>query len=98
MRPEFVAPLVSYLCSSACETTRGVYGAGAGWYGRAFAGLAAGWAAPGDVPPTAESLRDRLPEVEARDCYSVPTCVDDETDAVAEQLARVGVLRASADG
>jgi len=35
LRPEFVAPLVLYLCSEQCPVTGRIYNAGAGHYGRA---------------------------------------------------------------
>ncbi len=35
MKPEFVAPLVLYLCSEGCPVTGRIYNAGVGYYGRA---------------------------------------------------------------
>ena len=35
MRPEFVAPLVLFLCSEKCPVTGRIYNAGVGYYGRA---------------------------------------------------------------
>jgi NAD(P)-dependent dehydrogenase (short-subunit alcohol dehydrogenase family) len=35
MTPEFVAPLVLYLCSDACPVNGGIYNAGMGFYNRA---------------------------------------------------------------
>ncbi|MEN6637947.1 MAG: SDR family oxidoreductase [Smithella sp.] len=35
MKPEYVAPIVLYLCSEACEATGMIYNAGAGFYNRA---------------------------------------------------------------
>ena len=35
LQPEFVAPLVLYLCSGQCPVSGGIYNAAAGYYGRA---------------------------------------------------------------
>ncbi|XP_014666275.1 PREDICTED: peroxisomal multifunctional enzyme type 2-like [Priapulus caudatus] len=34
LKPEYVAPLVAYLCHESCEETGGVFEAGAGWIGK----------------------------------------------------------------
>jgi NAD(P)-dependent dehydrogenase (short-subunit alcohol dehydrogenase family) len=35
LKPQFVAPLVLYLCSKQCPVTGGIYNAGMGYYNRA---------------------------------------------------------------
>jgi hypothetical protein len=41
--PEFVTPLVTYLCSEKCELTHEIFDVGGGRYARIFVGMAKGW-------------------------------------------------------
>ncbi len=61
LRPEFVTPLVLYLCSEQCKATGHVYNAGAGYYNRA-AVLTGPGATVGqeDAFPTAEQVADKI--------------------------------------
>src|SRR5262249_13586721 len=43
VEPDLVTPLVTYLCSEACEYTHEIFSAGGGRYARIFVGLAPGW-------------------------------------------------------
>ena len=68
LQPEFVAPLVLYLCSEQCPVTGRVYSAGAGYYGRAavVSGPGARLGAEGEVP-TPEAVAARWKEITALD-------------------------------
>jgi hypothetical protein len=35
LKPEFVSPMVAYLCSEECDVSGNIYTAGGGYYGRA---------------------------------------------------------------
>jgi len=61
LKPEFVAPLVCFLCSEQCPTTGSIYNAGGGYYGRAamLCGPGAIVGEPGSVP-TPEGVRDAI--------------------------------------
>jgi hypothetical protein len=56
-RPEFVAPLVLYLCSERCEVDGGIFNAGMGYFNRA-AVLTGATVELGDAenPPTPEQI------------------------------------------
>ncbi|MGE4653362.1 MAG: SDR family oxidoreductase, partial [Myxococcota bacterium] len=41
--PNFVTPLVSYLCSEKCELTHEIFDVGGGRYARIFVGMSEGW-------------------------------------------------------
>jgi len=54
--PAFVTPLVTYLCSEACDSTHGIYSATLGRYARVFIGMGPGWIGPRELPPSAEDI------------------------------------------
>ena len=64
LQPEYVAPLVLYLCSERCEATGGIYNAGAGYFSRA-AIVAGPGAVVGDGPgqATAEGVAAAWQEI-----------------------------------
>ncbi len=61
--PTFVTPLVTYLCSEACDSTHGVYSATLGRYARVFIGMGPGWIGPRQAPPSAEDIGAHWNEV-----------------------------------
>jgi NAD(P)-dependent dehydrogenase (short-subunit alcohol dehydrogenase family)/acyl dehydratase/putative sterol carrier protein len=64
LKPEFVAPLVLYLCSEQCPVTGGIYNAGMGYYNRA-AVISGPGAVVGDgtVFPTPEAVKGKLKQI-----------------------------------
>jgi len=64
LKPEFVVPLVLYLCSEECPVSGGIYNAGGGVYGRAVVvstpGVRLGG---GDRVPAPEDIAARWPEI-----------------------------------
>ncbi|MEW6349460.1 MAG: SDR family NAD(P)-dependent oxidoreductase [Thermodesulfobacteriota bacterium] len=61
LRPEFVAPLVVYLCSEQCPESGGIYNAGMGYFSRAA--VVAGPMVPvgdSETPPTVEAVADSM--------------------------------------
>ena len=57
LKPEYVAPLVLYLCSEQCPASGGIYNAGMGHYGRAAVVSGPGtWLGDGEEMPTAEAV------------------------------------------
>ena len=58
--PDFVTPLVTYLCSEKCEVTHEIFDVGGGRYARIFIGLAKGWLAPKGKKPKAEDILDQI--------------------------------------
>jgi NAD(P)-dependent dehydrogenase (short-subunit alcohol dehydrogenase family) len=63
MTPEWVAPLVLYLASEGCAVNRSLYTAAAGRFALVFAGIAKGWMAPGEIPPTPAEVAEHLAEI-----------------------------------
>jgi len=64
MKPEFVSPLVLYLCSEECAESGKIFNAGMGYYNRAAiltnAGVKLG---EGDTPPTPEDVLDAMDRI-----------------------------------
>jgi putative sterol carrier protein len=61
MKPEFVSPLVMYLCSQECDVTGNIYNAGMGFFNRAAVVTGAGTTVgDGTNPPAIEDIVDNL--------------------------------------
>jgi NAD(P)-dependent dehydrogenase (short-subunit alcohol dehydrogenase family) len=84
--PEFVTPLVTYLCSEKCELTHEIFDVGGGRYARIFIGMAKGWVAPKGNIPKAEDIFDQIDVIRDQDGYTIPESIADETKAVLEAL------------
>ena len=84
--PNFVTPLVTYLCSEKCELTHEIFDVGGGRYARIFLGMATGWVAPKASIPSPDDIFDNIDRIRDLEGYSVPTSIADETKAVAEAL------------
>ena len=84
--PEFVTPLVTYLCSEKCELTHEIFDVGGGRYARIFVGMAKGWIAPKGRKPTADDIFEHIDLIREREGYTVPDSIADETRAIAEAL------------
>ena len=83
LAPEFVTPMVAYLCSEACTTTHGAYSAAGGRYAKVFTGLAPGWFAGKDASVVAEDIAANIAQIEKEDGYLVPQGTTDEIMALA---------------
>ncbi|HLG68218.1 MAG TPA: SDR family NAD(P)-dependent oxidoreductase [Acidimicrobiales bacterium] len=80
--PEWVAPMVAYLASEACDRTRRYYSAIEGRYARVFVGATRGWLAEGPTPPSAEDVQEHLDEIEDLGGFVVPDSVYHEVEVV----------------
>jgi hypothetical protein len=79
MQPSFVTPLVAYLASSACQTTRGIFSAVGGRYARVSIGVTRGWRVPDDaVAPGAEDLARNWTMIDTISVLSFPGSVREE--------------------
>jgi NAD(P)-dependent dehydrogenase (short-subunit alcohol dehydrogenase family)/acyl dehydratase/putative sterol carrier protein len=66
LKPEFVAPLVLYLCSEQCPVTGAVYNAGMGYYSRATVVTGRGAAlASGKEIPTPERVAENIKAIKS---------------------------------
>lgn len=85
--PEQVAPMVTWLASSACSVSGEAFSAGGGRFGRVFVAVADGWLSPGNSCATAEDIDTHLSEIEDLGSYAMPPTSLDE-------LHVIGKLRA----
>ncbi len=87
MAPEYVAPLVIFLCSSRCPESGGIYNAGMGAFNRA-AVVTGSWKSLGtkDAPPTPEAIRDLFQPLRALDSR------DEYPDAMAAVSGAMGAV------
>ncbi len=86
--PELVAPMVTYLASSACSVSGEAFSAGGGRFGRVFVAVADGWVSPAGTCASAEDIEAHLPEIEDLSSYAMPPTSLDE-------LSVIGRLRSS---
>jgi NAD(P)-dependent dehydrogenase (short-subunit alcohol dehydrogenase family) len=84
--PASVSPLVSFLASEQCELTHEIFSVGGGRFARVFVGLAPGWYAGRGVQPSAEDVRDHMPEIRKLEGYRGPDALADELAVVAKTL------------
>ena len=78
--------MVVYLASRACTFTHQNYSACAGRFARVFVGLAEGWVASPDSPPTAEAIEAHLAELAAIEPFIVPDSIFDEVTQICSRL------------
>jgi NAD(P)-dependent dehydrogenase (short-subunit alcohol dehydrogenase family) len=90
LQPEFVTPLVAYLCSEACELTHEVFDIGGGRYARIFVALGSGWTAPKDAIPSPEDIAANLDQIRTTEGYTIPDSIAGETGAIIEALKARG--------
>lgn len=89
LRPESVAPLVTFLASSECASTGAAFSACAGRFARIFVGVAEGWLAPEANAVAAEDIRDRFSDICALGFSGlVPSSATAEVDEIAVRVAR----------
>jgi NAD(P)-dependent dehydrogenase (short-subunit alcohol dehydrogenase family) len=72
VKPEWAAPLVTYLASENCQTTHNVYSQAGNRYARVFIGVTEGWKSPGDQPPSPQAIGAHLSAIEDRTTYYLP--------------------------
>jgi NAD(P)-dependent dehydrogenase (short-subunit alcohol dehydrogenase family) len=84
--PEFVTPLVTYLCSEACELTHEIFDVGAGRYARIFFGMSPGWTAGKGATVAAEDIAANLDQIRNTDGFTIPDSIAGEMQAVMEAL------------
>jgi NAD(P)-dependent dehydrogenase (short-subunit alcohol dehydrogenase family) len=88
--PEYVTPLVAYLCSEQCELTHEIFDVGAGRYARIFIGLGKGWLAPKGPHPTPEQIAANLGAIRATEGFTIPDSIGGEMSAIVEALKARG--------
>jgi hypothetical protein len=88
--PEFVTPLVTYLCSEVCELTHEIFDVGAGRYARIFLGMSPGWTADKGATVAAEDIAANLDQIRNTDGFTIPDSIAGEMQAVMEALKARG--------
>ena len=81
---ELVAPMVTWLASSACSVSGEAFSAGGNRFGRVFVAVADGWINPADGPATAEDIAAHLAEIEDLGSYAIPPTSIDELRVIGE--------------
>lgn len=81
-QPEWVAPLVAYLASSDCHTTHRYYSAANGRFARVFIGVANGWWATGDLPPSVDNVSANMASIEDLSHFDLPESVFEELSLI----------------
>ena len=72
LRPEFVAPLVLYLCAEQCPVTGLIVNAGGGFFGRAaLASVPPILVGDGEEPPTVEQIHRHWAEIDSLEGWQV---------------------------
>ncbi len=85
--PEWVAPMVVYLASEACDRNHRCYSAAFGRYARVFVGTAPGWTAEHGSPPTAEDIEEHLDVIEDLTGFEVPDSAFHEQELARQRRA-----------
>lgn len=85
LAPEFVTPLLVYLCSEQCDVSHRIYSVIGGRYARVFVGVTEGWMAEGTTPPSVEEIAGHLSTIDAMDAWTLPLSAEDELTEVAER-------------
>jgi NAD(P)-dependent dehydrogenase (short-subunit alcohol dehydrogenase family) len=83
--PEFVTPLVVYLCSDQCEVSQRIYSVIGGRYARVFVGVNEGWMTESTTPPSVENIVGHFSSIDALGHWSVPRSAEDELTEVADR-------------
>ncbi len=85
IRPELIAPLVTYLASRECNLSHRAFAAAAGRYSRVFSGYGDGWLSEAGTTPSAEDVAGRIAQIDATDGFFVPSSSTEETITVCRQ-------------
>ena len=85
LAPEFVTPLLVYLCSEQCDVSHRIYSVIGGRYARVFVGVTEGWMAESTTPPSVEEMAEHLSTIDAMNAWTLPLSAEDELIEVAER-------------
>jgi NAD(P)-dependent dehydrogenase (short-subunit alcohol dehydrogenase family) len=81
--PEFISPLVLYLCSEQCKLNHEMFACGAGTVAREILALAPGWRANSKAEFTPEAIAENIAQAMDMTNYSNPQTTEEETRLVA---------------
>jgi NAD(P)-dependent dehydrogenase (short-subunit alcohol dehydrogenase family) len=83
---EAVAPMVTYLSSSACTVSGETYSAVAGRFARVLVGVNDGWMADDHLSVTPEDVAEHFAQISDPTTYHLPTSLFDEYETLASRL------------
>jgi len=87
LKPEFVAPLVTFLCSESCTETSGIFEVGAGFVAKVRLQRSKGVFFPIDKDLSPEHIRDRFNEISDFSEGTVyPTSLNDATSSIVQRV------------
>lgn len=87
MKPEYIAPIVAYLCHESCDTTGSLFELGAGWVSKIRWQRSQGVSFPLNQPFTAENVKERFHDIISFDENATyPTSGNDSFSAVMGNL------------
>lgn len=84
LKPECVTPLVTYLCSEACQETHGIYSVGGGRFARIFIGMAKGKFFGAGATPSAEEIAANWDTIHSDADFEIPDSIASEMKALLE--------------
>ncbi|KHK93173.1 SDR family NAD(P)-dependent oxidoreductase [Novosphingobium malaysiense] len=88
MDPEFNTPLALFLASESCQSTHAIYSQCLGRVARVFVGVAQGWQAQRQAPPTLEDIAAHWEEIcDTSRGFTTPTSSSEELALVLSQDA-----------
>lgn len=85
--PAYNAALALFLASDQCPSTGGIFSMIRGRYAEVFIGVARGWHAPGETPPSIDDVAAHWDEICDRAGFSEPADVYDEFFIAESELA-----------
>jgi len=80
--PDFISPLVLYLCSEQCKLNHEMFACGGGTVARTILALAPGWRTDSKAEFTPEAIHEHLEEIMDMTNYSNPQSTEEETRLV----------------
>jgi hypothetical protein len=82
LKPEFVTPLVVFLCSEQCDVTHSIYSVGGGRYARIFIGMAKGYFAGVGANVSVEDVAANWDTIHSDKDYMIPDSIAAEMQAL----------------
>jgi len=82
LKPEYVTPIVAYLCSEECEETGGIFSVGGGFFARIALMEGPGYTQKVDKPITLEDMRDNFEAIGSLENPRRPLNISEENQAI----------------
>ena len=82
LKPEFVTPIVVYLCAEECEETGGIFSVGGGFFARIALMEGPGYTQPVDPAITLEDIRDNFDAIGSLENPRRPLNISEENQAI----------------